>query len=154
MSVAEITQSEPKLKRLMNPNGRPSAAQRMARLSDEGQAYEIIKDKWTLISDTLADEALKAARSRKKDGKSLVATCTAAGIAYDKRWAKQAHDNTELGIPPSLAAALTKKLANHYSSKSTGYSGSSAPKPGVRLVQAGHGGRCPASELGWTGCRG
>lgn len=90
--------------------GRPSLIKRKERLGDEGQAYEIIKDKWTLISDTLADEALKAARSRKKDGKSLVATCTAAGIAYDKRWSKQVNDNTEISIPPSLASQITKKL--------------------------------------------
>lgn len=114
MSVAETTQST--FKSNLPPGagpGRTSTSKRLERLKDEGQAYEIIKDKWTLISDTLADEALKAARSRKKDGKSLVATCTAAGIAYDKRWSKQVNDNTELGIPASLAAALTKKLANH-----------------------------------------
>lgn len=82
----------------------------MARLADESQAFEIVRDKWTLISDTLADEALKAARSRKKDGKSLVATCTAAGIAYDKRWSKQAADTQEVSIPPSLGAQITAKL--------------------------------------------
>lgn len=87
----------------------------MARLADEGKAFEIIKDKWTLISDTLADEALKAARSRKKDGKSLVATCTAAGIAYDKRWSKATSDSQEVDVPATLLASVSSKLTANQS---------------------------------------
>lgn len=94
-----------------NKGGRPSNAQREALLADEGQAFESIKRKWTYISHKLADEASKAARDHKKlDGKSLVALCTAAGIAYDKRWSKQVSDTQEISIPPSLAASVTAKL--------------------------------------------
>ena len=110
MLATETPSTTPKSHRLGAGPGRTPTSKRRERLGDEGQAFEIIKDKWTLISDTLADEALKAARSRKKDGKSLVATCTAAGIAYDKRWSKQVSENTEIAVPPSLLSAVTAKL--------------------------------------------
>jgi hypothetical protein len=93
-----------------NKGGRPSNAQRNAMLDNEGEAFESIKRKWTFISHKLADEASKAARDHKKlDGKSLVALCTAAGIAYDKRWSKQVGDAQEVAIPPVLAERMTSK---------------------------------------------
>ena len=83
----------------------------MRSIKDEAQAFESIKEKWNYISHKLADEASKAARNPKKfDGRSLVALTTAAGIAYDKRWAKQTDNGTEVDIPPSLAAQIGKKL--------------------------------------------
>lgn len=96
-----------------NKGGRPSTKQILEQYKDEAKAFESIKDKWTLISHKLADEALKAARDPKKiaDGKTLVSLATAAGISYDKRWSKQVSDTTEIEFPPSLAAQIGAKLA-------------------------------------------
>ena len=100
-----------------NKGGRPSTKAILEQYKDETKAFDSIRDKWTLISHKLADEALKAARDPKKDGKTLVATCTAAGIAYDKRWSKATADTTEIAMPPSLVAAIAKGClkvdANH-----------------------------------------
>ncbi len=91
--------------------GRPSKTKPPKLLQDESHAFDSIKDKWTLISHKLADEALQAARSSKKiDGRSLVAITTSAGIAYDKRWSKQTHDTTEIELPASLVTAVSSKL--------------------------------------------
>jgi hypothetical protein len=114
-TVAEIThsgrgRSREYLKEIAKKAGRPKSSTRSVTTMEEGEAFESIKRKWTFISHKLADEAAKAARDHKKlDGKSLVALCTAAGIAYDKRWSKQVGDAQEVAIPPILAERMTSK---------------------------------------------
>ena len=96
-----------------NKGGRPSTKKILEQFKDEGKAFDSIRDKWTLISHKLADEALKAARDPKKilDGKSLVSLTTSAGIAYDKRWSKATADTTEIAMPPALISAIAAKCA-------------------------------------------
>ena len=96
-----------------NKGGRPSTKKILEQFKDEGKAFDSIRDKWTLISHKLADEALKAARDPKKilDGKSLVSLTTSAGIAYDKRWSKATADTTEIAMPPALISAIAAKCS-------------------------------------------
>ena len=89
--------------------GRPKNAKAKPSLQDETQAFDSIRDKWTYISHRLADKALAAARSTKNiNGKELVALCTSAGIAYDKRWSKATADTTEVAMPASLVSEIAK----------------------------------------------
>lgn len=112
------TKSHPNRYKVVNnsPNkgGRPSTKKILEQFKDESKAFDSIRDKWTLISHKLADEALKAARDPKKilDGKSLVSLTTSAGIAYDKRWSKATADTTEIAMPPALISAIASKCAS------------------------------------------
>ena len=90
--------------------GRPRKDKAKAYLKDEGQAFEVIKNKWAELADLSVDEALRAVRDDKTDPRKVVGKTTAAAIAYDKRWEKKVSDNTEIAVPPSLAKQIVAKL--------------------------------------------
>jgi hypothetical protein len=103
-------QHRAKLKELGRKGGLAGKRKTGAEKPSEAEVHDIVKDCWSDASVLMIKEALKAARVEKTDAKQLVGKFTAAAIAYDKRWAKQTLDSTEIDFPSTLVSAITKAL--------------------------------------------